>query len=138
MSTQDIRPSEATIYGGFGRRFAAKIIDWLIIFAANMAFVAAVGASLQDVWFVAIAPIMFHVGYTSAFLERFGATPGKMALGMKVVTARYETLGPLRAFLRSVTEPLSGLFYFGYIMAAFDKRVRTLHDRICGTCVVRT
>ena len=139
MSTQNPRPSEATIYGGFGRRFVAKMIDNFIVGAANIAFRAAVGGELRNMWFIPLVQIMFQVGYSSAFLERFGATPGKMVLGMKVVTAGYETLGPLRAFLRSVTELLSGLLlYVGYIMAAFDKRVRTLHDRICGTCVVRT
>ena len=76
--------------------------------------------------------------YSVLFLGKFGATPGKMAVGIKVVRSDGERVSYLRAFGRYFAEILSGLiFLIGYIMAAFDDEKRALHDRICDTRVVR-
>ena len=43
-----------------------------------------------------------------------------------------------KAIGRYFAEILSGMIcYIGYFMALFDEERRTLHDRLCGTLVVR-
>jgi uncharacterized RDD family membrane protein YckC len=72
------------------------------------------------------------------FLGRFGATPGKMVCGLRVVTAMGDRISYGRATGRFLAEILSGLVcYIGYIIAAFDEQKRTLHDHICSTRVIR-
>jgi len=133
------------VYGRFWTRFSAKILDGLIyyafqsvvmlaIFGARGAFIGRHGAA----WIlVSLVTYGFPIAYTTFFLGKYGATPGKMATGLMVVTPDGQPISYLRAFARFWSELLS-LFtlYIGYIMAAFDEEKRTLHDRICNTRVV--
>jgi uncharacterized RDD family membrane protein YckC len=76
--------------------------------------------------------------YGTWFIGRFAATPGKMACGLRVVTADAGQVSYARALGRHFAEYLSSLILtIGYIMAAFDSEKRGLHDRICNTRVVR-
>lgn len=130
-------------YGGFWRRVVAKIIDGFIISGLNTVFYAAWKGHnpLTPQTFEAtmgIVQFMFQVAYSTWFLEKFWATPGKMVVGLKVVTSKGEEISAMRAFGRSFAEFLSGcILYIGYLMAAFDDEQRTLHDRIAGTRVIR-
>ena len=66
------------------------------------------------------------------------ATPGKMALRLKVVTPEGAPVSYGRSFARAFSMILSGIVcYIGFIIAAFDEEKRALHDHICGTRVVR-
>jgi uncharacterized RDD family membrane protein YckC len=77
------------------------------------------------------------ITYTTYFLGAFGATPGKMVLGLRVITPDYPRLSYLRAFARYWAEVLSGMvIYLGYLMALFDSENRTLHDHLCATRVI--
>src|SRR5262249_7630217 len=83
--------------------------------------------------------LVIGIVYEVGFLGRFGATPGKMACKIKVVTATGAPISYGRAFGRNFAKILSGLiFLIGYIMAAFDSEKRALHDRICDTRVIKT
>ena len=68
-----------------------------------------------------------------------GQTPGKMAVGIKVVDARGEKPGLGVAALREILGKLiSGLiFCLGYLLIAIDKEKRGFHDDIAGTHVVK-
>jgi uncharacterized RDD family membrane protein YckC len=78
------------------------------------------------------------LGYVTFFLGGYGATPGKMACGIRVVRSNGEGVSYARAFGRVWAECLSSLiFCIGYIMAAFDGEKRALHDRLCDTRVVK-
>jgi len=144
------------IYGGFWIRAVAKIIDNIIMSVANMIiqlpfqFLGMItmmdtepgqmpGASFWLWWsLMMLLQIMIPAAYTTFFLGRFGATPGKMALGMKVVTSDGGPVTYLRGFARYFAEMLSVItFGIGYIMAGFDEEKRTLHDRVCDTRVIR-
>jgi len=76
--------------------------------------------------------------YDVLFNGTFGATPGKMAVGAKIVGADGSPAGYWRALLRSLAARLIEfpLFYVGYlgILARPDKR--GLHDLLAGTRVV--
>ncbi len=136
------------VYAGFWPRFGAKFIDALILFVVNLAagllFFRAFGKlEITDLtpggWWV-LQGIFNIIGllYTTFFLGCFGATPGKMAFGLKVAAPHGGAIGYLRAAGRQLAEYLSSMiFLLGYIMAAFDGEKRALHDRICHTRVVR-
>ena len=81
---------------------------------------------------------LFNFVYTTFFLWKFQATPGKMALGIKVITADGDQLSFLRCVGRYFGEIISGMIlYIGYIIAAFDPEKRALHDHMCATRVVK-
>ena len=87
---------------------------------------------LFQLMFVAV-----HAVYSTLFLGKFGATPGKMVFKLKVVDAEGNKIGYGRAFGRSCAEILSRLIcLIGYIIAAFDDQKRSLHDHMCNTRVI--
>lgn len=133
-------------YATFGQRFAAKFLDGIIIFVIQM-IVGFATASLAGPGdgssalgtFLSILMMFFGVFYAVFFLTKFNATPGKMAMKLRVVTPEGEPIGFKKALIRSLMEIVSGLIlYIGYIMAAFDDEKRALHDRVASTRVIRT
>ncbi len=140
-------------YAGFWIRFAAKFVDGIILNIVNyilgMVLITPIlGAPTQTgpagatvamgVLFTTIG-IQFavQIAYSTYFVGKFGATPGKMACKLKVVTPDGGNVSYTVALGRCFAEILSSLvFLIGYIMAAFDEEKRALHDRICGTRVV--
>lgn len=141
-STGDLR------YAGFWIRFGAKFIDgiilWAVSFAMTMTTTLLIAANKSPQTAIAVGVLNmllqlgFGIGYMVYFLSgKHQATPGKMACGLKVVTAEGDRISGGRAVGRYFAEMLSGMiFMIGYIMAAFDDEKRTLHDRICNTRVV--
>jgi uncharacterized RDD family membrane protein YckC len=146
-------------YAGFWTRFLAKFIDglvnWVINTVANfgltMIFFGSFifnpkPASAEDAGkFLAYqgAAVLFNIAlglaYYWYFLKHHAATPGKMALGLKVVRSDGSPLTTGRIIGRYFAEWLSGLILaIGYIMAAFDEEKRALHDRICDTRVIKS
>ncbi|NCC51575.1 MAG: RDD family protein [Spartobacteria bacterium] len=139
-------------YAGFWIRFGAKFVDGILLglvnmllsFVAGMTMMASATSNggenlilLQQVilWVVQTS---IGLGYYVFFLGRFGATPGKMAMRIKVVRADGSPISYGRAFGRFFAEWLSAIIlYIGYIMVAFDDEKRALHDRICDTRVIR-
>lgn len=144
-------------YAGFWIRFAAKFIDNLIttaIVAIPMLIIGVVLAKsaaqgqggpspalavfLQLGMFgIQLGSVLIVVAYNTFFNGKYGATPGKMAVGLKIVTSDGEPIPMLRAFGRAWAEQLSGCtLLIGYIIAAFDPEKRALHDHMCNTRVV--
>lgn len=145
-------------FAGFWIRFVAVLIDSVILFIVNsllqLLFTLA-GAGLSqgssgaadDVpagFIVVFLVFMFvsiaiNFGYQTYPVAKYGGTPGKLVLGLKIVRPTGENITMLRAFARIFAQMLSGIiFYIGYIMAAFDDEKRALHDRICDTRVIKT
>lgn len=77
--------------------------------------------------------------YYTAFTALYGATPGKMALGLKVVRTDERPVDWLTAFMREVVgKTLSTLpLGLGYLWAFFHPRRQAWHDLIADTLVVR-
>ncbi len=136
-------------YANFWPRFGAKLIDSIIMNVASgivqfgliiPAMFLTKNETLQGAAYIIgyVLSLAINVGYSVYFLVKYSATPGKMALGLKVVTAEGEPLTAGIAVGRFFAEIVSALTCFvGYIMAAFDEERRALHDRICNTRVVR-
>jgi uncharacterized RDD family membrane protein YckC len=139
-------------YGGFWIRFGAYLIDtvilWVVGFVLQLPITmwvmrAPVGGppslGIIGLQLVATALQFFLViAYQTLFVGRFGATPGKMVCGLRVVTADGGRVTYARALARYFSTIISALtLMIGFVMAAFDEEKRALHDRICDTRVVR-
>ena len=76
---------------------------------------------------------------TVLFWRRFrGATPGKKFVHIKIVDAKtFEDINNKQAITRSLGYIVSTvLFLIGFIMVAFKKDKRGLHDLLAGTAVI--
>lgn len=142
---EGIEPRGEMEYAGFWIRFLAKFVDGVIVSVPSYGLQYGGAALSQDPetsmilflvgWFVGF---VLQLGYTVWLLGKYGATVGKMACGLRVVTPTGGKIGYGVACGRFFAEILSGIIvYIGYIMAAFDEEKRALHDRICNTRVIR-
>lgn len=129
-------------YAGFWTRFAAVFIDGIIMQIAGFVIGLLIGFVLRGndsapIVASGISMIM-ALAYEIYFIGKSGATPGKMALKIRVIRADGSPLGYGLATGRYFAKFLSAfILLIGYIMAAFDEEKRALHDRICDTRVVR-
>jgi uncharacterized RDD family membrane protein YckC len=137
---------DALKYAGFWIRLGAKIIDGIIVGIASWSLFILLrmmmfGEGKPSLGSLAVQQslmLLIPALYGTWFLGRFAATPGKMACGLRVVTAEAGQVSYARALGRHLSEYLSSLILaIGYIMAGFDSEKRALHDRICNTRVVR-
>lgn len=145
-------------YGNFGRRFVAKILDGLILAAAGVVVNMLLGLAIYGTanYFrpntsqMTVSTIFLFQGvstligigmglaYALYFIRRYDATPGKMALGLKLIRPDGSSLSVGRIVGRHFAEWISGMILMiGYIMAGFDDERRALHDRICDTRVIK-
>ncbi len=136
-------------YAGFWTRFAAVFLDGLILFAVNFVIGLLAGLSAGQAvgteptgaivlqLILVVVQLAIGVGYETIMIGKYGATLGKMACKISVVTADGGEVSYARAFGRYFAKLLSGLTCsIGYIIAAFDDQKRALHDHICNTRVV--
>jgi uncharacterized RDD family membrane protein YckC len=137
--------SSSPDYAGFWQRAAAFLIDWLIVIVIAVPIMV-VGFGIREVsldpaehsWdllgFVLIAVTVI------GFWRYCGATPGKIALGVKIVdaqTGQPPTLG--RFALRFVGYFVSAFpLYLGFLWAAIDRRKQGWHDKIARTIVINS
>lgn len=137
-------------YAGFWVRFVAKLIDSMIVVVAGGIISYVFGLifpNLPEQIFSPLASLkgghslielLVGVGYSTFFVGRFAATPGKMALGLKIITPTGGKITYQRAFARYWGEMVSALILgVGYLLVIWDEEKRALHDRICGTRVVK-
>jgi len=135
-------------YAGFWIRFVAEFIDGVLLGSVNMAIGFAFGMGfavpgalspmlLLSFTLPSIIGFVLGVAYSTWFVGKFAATPGKMACGLKVIMSDGSQVTYWRALGRHFAKVLSVLIlYIGYIMVAFDEEKRGLHDRICDTRVI--
>jgi uncharacterized RDD family membrane protein YckC len=145
------------VYGTFVERVGAKILDgivnWvmggilnatlaLVIFGTPNYFTVALNFPHEKVMVFQVISIplgiLVNLAYVWFFLSRYDATPGKMAVGLKVVRSDGSKLSNGRIVGRFFAEWLSAaVLCIGYLMVAFDEERRALHDRICDTRVIK-
>ncbi len=136
-------------YASFGIRFAAYLLDGLILFVVNFGIGMVAGLSAGQAvgteprGALALQLILFFIqlaigiSYEVVLIGKYGATLGKMACKIMVVTPEGGRVSYMRALGRYFAKILSGMICaIGFIMAGFDEERRALHDRICGTRVV--
>jgi uncharacterized RDD family membrane protein YckC len=148
------RPFATFRYAGFWIRVLARIIDGMILGLAGLiirlplVIMLGIGMGRGNIFsmtpgFAAVTGLSFllnlviGVVYEVYFVSTRGATPGKMALGLKIIRADGSAVDAGLALGRYVAYIISGLLLcIGYIMVAFDSQKRALHDRICETRVI--
>ncbi len=144
-------------YAGFWIRFVAVVIDSIIltiiafivnlplrliiglgaIDVANTGSVAGLGAVFAATGVLILINTAISVAYHAYFWSTRGATPGKMALGLKIIRADGGSLSVGLAIGRYLAYILDFFtIYIGFIIAGFDSEKRALHDRICDTRVI--
>jgi len=119
---------------GFWRRFAAVLIDGLILGVFYGLMLALFDAGLAYALYL-VADFTY---YTLLEGGPTGQTLGKRALGIRVIDFRAG--GPIgygRGLLRNVAKILSGIpFALGYLWMLWDKENQTWHDKLATTVVV--
>jgi uncharacterized RDD family membrane protein YckC len=89
------------------------------------------------VFFIWIFYEAVSIAYFTYFHGTAGRTPGKMLLGLQVISTEGAPISFGIAFLRAVGYLVSGaLFNLGFVWVAFDKKKQGWHDKIAGTVVI--
>lgn len=142
---------EDRIYAGFFARLAAYLLDAALVAAAllilrliHWLMYLGGGTALWDqtVLFLFTPWDIFLYflakGYSVLLLWQRGATLGKQAMRLKVVSSEGESLTLVNALYReTIGKYLSeAVFYLGYLIMGADREKRTLHDILCDTRVV--
>ena len=123
MAAQAKFDPNQTRLAGFGRRFAALLIDWALCLV--------VASFYADPRIVAWPPVAVLVAIDTIFIGFFGKTPGMALTGIRCLSIHDGgAVGLGRALVRAV---LLALLIPAVIM---DRSRRGLHDRAAGSVVV--
>ncbi|MBV8377726.1 MAG: RDD family protein [Verrucomicrobia bacterium] len=161
---EGLASEEAAQYCGFWIRFSARMLDGLILAALTIPLsilnqviifrtypLTGPGAGMErfentarlgefltiQAAFVLIS-LVLGFAYEVYFVARFGGTPGKLLLRMRIVRSDFSRLTYGRSAIRFFGKMLSDLtMYIGYIMVGFDPQRRALHDYIADTRVIK-
>jgi uncharacterized RDD family membrane protein YckC len=159
---EGLAPDLKAIYGGFWIRFGAYLVDQVILFFLRIPFQIAwqiysfslmagttranpyfpFGGAPATFWILygiyALILFVISLAYNVLFVGKYGATPGKMALKLRIVRSDRSKLTYRRATARYFAQIVTGLTAsLGYVMAAFDSEKRALHDYLCDTRVIK-
>lgn len=135
------------MYAGFWKRFAAVIIDSIIVYGIIFVLMTMLGygemtggikAAIINIALLNLLSFVIYVLYWSLFeSSRLQATPGKMALGIKVTDINGGRVSFGRALGRNLGKIISGLtLNIGYVMAGFTVRKQALHDKMADCLVM--
>jgi len=140
------QPTDQTVvYAGFGRRFLATIIDGFVVGLIEFAIMFSTGLVFGLVNLAGVRIMLGYIlvliavlGYYIGFLVKKGATLGKMAMGIKVITVSGEPLTVGRVFLREIVGKFvsATALYIGFLSILWDPKKQGWHDKIAGTVVV--
>ncbi len=136
-------PTAPTVaYAGFWIRHAAYIIDSIIMTIAGLiigvvaGLVLSMTGILKDEMTSSIGGIILQIGltilgflYWIVMIHKYRATPGKMALGIVVVSEEGTNLSLGKIILRETLGKIASFItlYIGYIMIGFTARKQGLH-----------
>jgi uncharacterized RDD family membrane protein YckC len=154
--TAPTAPHEAGDYlampkGSFLHRLVALVIDVVCVNLIQLLVAVVVGMPLllggltldpsevvARYGLVSAVTTLIGLAYFVYFWGAKGATPGKMAVGLKIVgTDGTMPIGYLKAFVRYIGFIISGIIIFlGYLLIIVDADNQGLHDKIASTYVV--
>ena len=119
---------------GFPERLVAYIIDAIIVGVPS-----AIVSLLLPQALAIVIELIIGVGYVIYFWTTSGATPGKMVMGLKVVSAETgQILEPGQAVLRYVGYIVSSIpLGLGFLWVIWDENHEGWHDKIAKTRVVK-
>lgn len=150
VSTMSIElNADGLVFGGFWRRLAAVLIDFIamlvplycLLWITRYSLTHTTDADYQllDTIDSGITLIMWWLYYALFNSSAWQASLGKRALGLKIIDSHGQRLSFARASGRFFAEYLSALtLCIGYMMAGWTKRKRSLHDMIARTYVIHS
>lgn len=133
-------------YVGFWPRVWASIIDTVLMLIISMPLLMSIyGKNYFSMTGVLQGPADFIISYilpaviVIIFWSSQNATPGKMAIGAKIVDASTGEAPSLGQYIgRYFGYFLSSIpFFLGLMWVGFDRKKQGWHDKVAGTVVVR-
>jgi len=129
-------PTSTMAYAGFGKRLLAVILDGIILSlpAVGLGFAFSFGSSGGS------GPnILLAIVYEALLIALWnGQTIGKLAMGIRVVTADGQPVPVGMAFARAGMKIVSGAALgLGYLWMLWDPNKQTWHDKVAKTYVVK-
>lgn len=137
---------------GAGSRFLAILIDTLVqlavffvlaLVALAAAWLASSGYRRFATWIGAaliILAFLLYYGYFAAFETAWsGQTPGKRAIGIRVIRVSGQPITAFDAILRNllrIVDQLPGIYAVGVLSIFFTARHQRIGDLVAGTVVV--
>jgi uncharacterized RDD family membrane protein YckC len=117
---------------GFWRRFAAALIDGIVLGVVSTILKAILGNAGTGLG------LLISLGYFTYFHGGTGQTPGDAALAIRVVDLQGGgSIGHMRAFVRWIVSILSAIaLLIGYLWMLWDSEKQTWHDKAAGSVVV--
>ena len=135
-------PMVTVAYAGFWLRFAAYLLDFLLLGAVQSVLGVGVFMMTNDLQTLAnLSPVSGAISW--AYFALFESSPmrgtvGKYTLGLFVADKHGDPITFRRASARYWLKILSSLtLMVGWLMAAFTPRKQALHDILAGTLVLR-
>ena len=138
---------------GAGSRFLAMAIDTLIQLAVVLGFVlvalagsriVAAGGSTIGKWIAALLIVggfLLYYGYYAGFEAAWnGQTPGKRAVGLRVITVTGQPITAYDAILRNllrIVDQLPGIYAVGVLSIFLTEKNQRIGDLVAGTVVVQ-
>ncbi len=134
---------------GFGWRLVAALIDGLLLGFLSFLFAFIVGFII---WFArlygsgefypserlfTVLGFILSIAYYAGFWVKSGQTPGKTAMGLKVVSIDGSPVSWGKAFLRYLGYVINVvIFLLGFFWIVLDRKRQGWHDKLAGTYVV--
>lgn len=154
-------------YAGFFIRVAARLIDFFILWITNQIVLTLLNKTKiliapplfidnaaspqqrladiltylsQNIHYTLLSYLIvlaIAIAYEVFFVRKYSATPGKLALGLRLVRSDGSRLSSLRIIGRHFADLLNQ-FAFGipYFIIAIDEQKRGVHDLVCDTRVI--
>jgi uncharacterized RDD family membrane protein YckC len=136
---------------GIGTRFLAKLIDGFVLGAVFVVLIILytnrngdaqiladeLGPDTDAVTMANLLRVGIEIAYATILVGYQGATLGKLAMGIEVVTEDGTRPGYGTALVRGLVSLLSGaILLLGYIWAFFNPQKQSWHDLAARTYVV--
>jgi uncharacterized RDD family membrane protein YckC len=146
--------SGGLIYSGFWRRAVASIVDGVIIglplYAIQLQFFSSEFSSLNSIdailslyksskfLLTCFFCLMLSAAYSIFFWNLYGATPGKLLVGVKIVSINNKKLPFFNLYIRWLMSIIDSFLIFGFLIQPITKNKQTLHDLVAKTYVIQS
>lgn len=139
----------ATAYAGFWRRTLAALIDGALVLAVIVTFTSLFGgqrpatdgeAPALPAPGALLAELVLPAAAAVACWRMWGATPGKMIVGARIVDERTHARPSVSQCLVRLAGyvPAGLVFGLGFLAVAVDRHKQGWHDRMARTIVIAT
>ena len=130
---------EALEIASLGLRFGAFLVDFVISVIVGIVGGVIANALGDD---SNVLGLIISIGYwivVILMVATRGQSPGKIAVGIKIVKADGGSVGIGTALIREVIGKFIStlIIFIGYIWILFDSKRQCLHDKIATTYVVK-